>query len=311
MELNVDIQIGPWGDIRKALESGKIHVISGMYYSEDRDKLLDFSPPYAMVHHAIFARKGSPSIKSEDELRGKEIIVMRGDIMHDYVLENRLSGSPVLMATQAEALKLLASGKHHYALLAKLPGLYWINKLELSNIVTVGPTIRPSKYCFAFHHSTTELLSRFSEGLAIIKETGQYKEIYDNWLGILEPRGISTEVILKYMAMVLTPMLLLLAGSVIWSRSLKRRVSHRTKELEQEINERKQAEEALRESEEKYRTILASIEDSYFEVNQRGEITFFNEAFSEITGYPPDELMGMKNDKYLDQENRKKGFKKI
>jgi len=77
------------------------------------------------------------------------------------------------------------------------------------------------------------------------------------------------------------------------------------------IIERKQTDETLLESEKKYRTILKSIEDGYFEVNQRGEITFFNEAFSKITGYPPDELMGMKNDKYLDQENRKKVFKKF
>ena len=130
MDLNVDIQIGPWGDIRKALESGKADVISGMYYSKEREKVVDFSPPYTIVHHAIFARKGSPSIKSEDELRGKEIIVMRGDIMNDYVLKNGLSENPVLVATQAEALRLLASGKHHYALLAKLPGLYWVKKLQ-------------------------------------------------------------------------------------------------------------------------------------------------------------------------------------
>jgi PAS domain S-box-containing protein len=77
------------------------------------------------------------------------------------------------------------------------------------------------------------------------------------------------------------------------------------------VKQLRKTQEALRESEEKYRIILSSIEDSYFEVNQRGEITFFNEAFSEITGYPPDELMGMKNDKYLDQENRKKVFKKF
>lgn len=77
------------------------------------------------------------------------------------------------------------------------------------------------------------------------------------------------------------------------------------------LAQRDKAAEALREREERYRTILVSIEDSYFEVNQRGEITFFNEAFSKITGYPPDELMGMKNDKYLDQENRKKVFKKF
>jgi PAS domain S-box-containing protein len=72
------------------------------------------------------------------------------------------------------------------------------------------------------------------------------------------------------------------------------------------LTDRKQAEDVLRKSDEKYQTILSSIEESYFEVNQRGEITFFNEAFPKIIGYPPDELMGMKNDKYLDPEYREK-----
>jgi PAS domain S-box-containing protein len=75
--------------------------------------------------------------------------------------------------------------------------------------------------------------------------------------------------------------------------------------------ERKQAEETLRESKEKYQTILANIEDSYFEVTREGDITFFNEAFTKITGYSPDELMGMKNDIYLDHENKEKVFNKF
>lgn len=81
--LDVEIDYRPWGEIREDLESGKINAISGMYYSKERDGLVDFSPPYTIVHHAIFARRDSPAIRSEEELRGKKIIVMRGDIMHD------------------------------------------------------------------------------------------------------------------------------------------------------------------------------------------------------------------------------------
>jgi PAS domain-containing protein len=57
------------------------------------------------------------------------------------------------------------------------------------------------------------------------------------------------------------------------------------KTMSREITVRKQAEEALRESEEKYRTILESIENGYFEVDVHGNFTFFNDSLCEILGY--------------------------
>ena len=57
MGLDVEIKLGPWGRIREALESGKIHAIHGMFYSKERDNVVDFSTPHTIVYHAIFARQ--------------------------------------------------------------------------------------------------------------------------------------------------------------------------------------------------------------------------------------------------------------
>ena len=67
-----------------------------------------------------------------------------------------------------------------------------------------------------------------------------------------------------------------------------------------------QAEEALRQSEEKYRTILERMEDGYFEADITGKFTFFNTALCRIWGYPPEELMGMNTAQYADQETAQK-----
>jgi len=69
---------------------------------------------------------------------------------------------------------------------------------------------------------------------------------------------------------------------------------------------RKQNEEALRVSEEKYRTILESIGEGYYEADLTGNFTFFNDALCRIWGYPKDELMGMNNRTYTDPETAKK-----
>jgi len=70
-----------------------------------------------------------------------------------------------------------------------------------------------------------------------------------------------------------------------------------------DITEHKQVAEALKESEERYRTILESIEDGYFEVDIAGNLTFFNDSVCRMSGYNRAEMMGMNNRQYTDKEN--------
>jgi PAS domain-containing protein len=58
------------------------------------------------------------------------------------------------------------------------------------------------------------------------------------------------------------------------------------------VNKRRAADDALRESEEKYRTILESIEEGCFETDIDGNLTFFSNPFLKILGYSRDELLG-------------------
>jgi diguanylate cyclase (GGDEF)-like protein/PAS domain S-box-containing protein len=60
-----------------------------------------------------------------------------------------------------------------------------------------------------------------------------------------------------------------------------------------DITERKQAEEALRQSEEKYRTVLENMAESCYEVDLAGRFTFFNDGMCRGLGYSREELMGM------------------
>jgi len=75
-----------------------------------------------------------------------------------------------------------------------------------------------------------------------------------------------------------------------------------------DITNRMQVEKSLSESEEKYRNILESIEDGYFEVDIAGNFIFFNSSMCSILGYRADEMMGKNNREYMDSENAKKVF---
>lgn len=76
--------------------------------------------------------------------------------------------------------------------------------------------------------------------------------------------------------------------------------------LASEIEDRKKVAEALRKSEEKYRTILETIKDAYFEIDLNGRLTFFNRALGESLGYTSEELLGMSFRNYTDTVNAEK-----
>ncbi|MFX0095044.1 MAG: PAS domain S-box protein, partial [Candidatus Hodarchaeota archaeon] len=74
------------------------------------------------------------------------------------------------------------------------------------------------------------------------------------------------------------------------------------------ITVRKQAEDARLKSEEKYRIILESIEDGYFETDIAGNLTFFNDSLCTLLGYPRDELSHMNNRDFMDEETAKYAY---
>jgi len=76
-----------------------------------------------------------------------------------------------------------------------------------------------------------------------------------------------------------------------------------------DITDRKQAVEALRQSEERYRTMLEEMEDAYFEVDLGGHLTFVNNATCRALGYSEEELMGMSYKKFTVEEDIESVFR--
>jgi len=123
MGMKVTFHLGGWSEMREALQSGKIDVLQGMSYSEERAAEVDFSLPHAVVNHAVFARRDSPNINSMAELAGKSVAVHRSGIMHDYLVKIGFDGRLILTDTPADAMRQLAAGTTDYAVVAIVPGM--------------------------------------------------------------------------------------------------------------------------------------------------------------------------------------------
>ena len=85
--------------------------------------------------------------------------------------------------------------------------------------------------------------------------------------------------------------------SVIWSADGAPRAFIT---ITRDISKRKQLEEELQKSEERYRTVLEEIDEGYFENDLQGNLTFVNDAMCRNLGYTREELIGMNYRHYND-----------
>ncbi len=73
-----------------------------------------------------------------------------------------------------------------------------------------------------------------------------------------------------------------------------------------DITARKKGQEALRQSEERYRTIIESMQDAYFECDLSGKFMFANKTASDMIGYTLDELLQLDYRAFTKPETSKK-----
>lgn len=278
MGLNIEIRLGMWAERLQALASGKIDVMQGMFYSPARDLKFDFTQPHTVSHYVAVVRKGEgPAPASVAELAGRRIVVEQGGILHDFAVENGFKDQIVAVADQEEALRELSAGKHDCALVSLTAAFYLMDKQGWTNLVLGKKPILASEYCYAAPKGQKALLAQFSEGLKALENSGEYRRIHDKWLGVYKEETISLMDALRYSAIVMIPLLLILLVAFTWSWSLRRQVAEKTKALQESLDRFKSVFEASNAG--KSITLLTG------EVNA-------NKALADFLGYRQEELKG-------------------
>lgn len=290
MELEIDIKLGPWNQVRTLLENGKIDILSGMYYSEERDQNVDFSIPLCMISGAVFSRKGS-KVHTLEDTKGRTILVQNGDILHDYA--KNLSDRNILAFENPEqVLEHLASGEGDAAFLSKLQGLYWKEKLHLMNIEPHSLILEPRRFCFAVKNNDRELLAKLNEGLTILKKNGTYDKIYLKHFGIYEPVSIKKYYRAIFFTMVLMAIIALLI--LLWNQQLRKKVSLKTTQLQKELEEHQATTRALQAADYKFQMLRESLQDGFIRCNEQLQIIEINPIMLEMLGYQKEEILGTK-----------------
>lgn len=291
MGLQVDIRLDTWATVRAGLERGDVDVLQGMYYSAERDEKISFSPPHSIVHHVAAARGGSPLPQGLPDLRGRTLLVQNRDIMHDWAVAHGLGDRMEPVDSQETALGRLRAGAGDAALVSLVQAHYWMKRHGWMDIELSGQSLLSAEYCYAVPRGKEALLALFSEGLAALKESGEYRQIQARWLGSYEPSGVPV----RQVGLLLLGALALAAFFAVTGVVLRRQVHRRTAEL--------------RQSEALWRSYTEYAPYGIFIGDKQGRHVQVNPEACRIAGYSHEELMGLALADLLAPESREAGLR--
>ena len=83
------------------------------------------------------------------------------------------------------------------------------------------------------------------------------------------------------------------------------------RDLKAEIKERRQIQEALTESEEKYRSVMEAVPDPIVVYDMDGLVTYMNPAFTQVFGYTLQECFGQRMDHFIPRAHWKESMESI
>jgi PAS domain S-box-containing protein len=279
MGLDIEIRLGPWHEMVQALEAGDIDVLQGMYYSAERDQKFDFTQPYIVNHYVSVVRADQgPAPTTVAELAGKVLVAQRGDFALSFLTQHGLKDCLILVEDQEEVLRAVVAGRADVGLVVRLGAMHFMAKHGWHNLVLGRTPLVVGEYCYASRDGQNILLAQFAEGLKVLAESGVYRRLQEKWFGVYRQEPFSLVDALRYSAMVLIPLLLILAGVIFWTWSLRHQVARRTA--------------ALQQSEARFRSLVEGAPDAIFVQTDR-RFAYLNESACALFGAEsPEQLLG-------------------
>lgn len=276
MQLDIRIELGPWDEVRREFEEGKIDGLTGFYQTRERADTAEFAVPFLESSLTFFTRSDS-TVRTLKGAWNDPVFVQSGDLAHDYLLTRQFPGVIAEESSAAEILRRLAAGKGAGALMEHSQGVYLCQQLGLTNLVPAEQEIFPAVYAFAVAKGNTWLLGRLNEGYRLLLVTGEFGQIWLRWFKKTLPPEPGYRVPLLYIFIALLAVVSLLLFLALWGYLLRRDVARRTT--------------ALRESEARYRTLFSSGSDALFLL--RDTVFDCNEQACELLGMTRGELIGL------------------
>jgi ABC-type amino acid transport substrate-binding protein len=172
-----------WDALIPALTSGRCDaIIDGLFITDARKKVIDFTDPYYASGETILVRKDNTSVKGLDDLRDKKVGVLAGSLTVSILEGKGLKNLQVYPDQNTIALEL-NNGRVDAAYL-EAPSAAWIIRSDPSlNIRIVGEYVPEERFNagVGLRKEDTQLKAALDAAIAKSREDGSIKAILESY----------------------------------------------------------------------------------------------------------------------------------
>ena len=186
--VKVELTAKNWADAQREMAEEKHDVIDTIFRNPGRDKLYDFTKPYAKLDAVIFFNKNLPGISDLASLRGFNVGVKQGG--HSTTVLKQAGISGIIEYPSYEAMVLAARDRNLLIfIMEKPPGLYFLYKHGLTDQLRMSEPLYSGELRRAVTKGDMATLKLVEDGFAKISNS-EKDAINRKWFGDAPSKSI-------------------------------------------------------------------------------------------------------------------------
>lgn len=232
--LRIQRVVGPGHVIYDRFRGGEFDLLQAYSETTERHTFADFSVPILTLQGAVFVRKNDETIRRLEDLNGRTFAMIgRSSIGEKFLADHHLNARIIQVDSSEQALGAINRGECDATFVSQLTAIAVIKQLRLKNVTVFGSPLADYdiRHCFAVHKGDAQLLARLNEGLAVLRSTGEFDDIYRRWFGRVGMPLFTQLELISYVAVALALGLAATFWGLLRQRALHRRIAGQAEEL--------------------------------------------------------------------------------
>ncbi|WP_236891290.1 response regulator [Desulfoluna limicola] len=288
-------QSDTWAGVLQKYADRSIDVIPALASEDLVGRPILLTDPFISFPLVIVTREDIPFIQETFQLNGQLVAVGKGYTSYHFLNSTYPQITTVQVDTVKEALIKVSNGEV-FAFVGHLAvAIENLQRLGMTNLKIAGATEFEFDHRIGVTPDASPAVTIINKVLASMDEE-DHRAIYRKWLDVHYEKGFDYASLWK----LLTGFILISGAGLFWSWKLSRI----NRNLSYEMEERRQVEAALRESNRRFKDLADLLPQLIYEADAKGTITYTNKYGFHLSGCTEKDLGTLKLMDFLTPESQ-------